>query len=110
MTFDFKPIAIPPPKDKANNQSMLRAKFALDELTGANGKDSPMRAVRLGEVQEALGQLGAPRLPPFALTQLPSASGNPGAVIFVTGLTGGNEPCFSDGVNWRRMSDKTVAN
>ena len=47
----------------------------------------------------ALGSLAAP-MAPFGQ----------GAIAYVTGLAGGDEPCFWDGAgNWRRMSDKTVA-
>lgn len=31
-------------------------------------------------------------------------------VIMVTDLTGGMEPCWSDGTNWRRYSDRSIAN
>ena len=32
-----------------------------------------------------------------------------GALVYVTDETGGAIPCFSDGTNWRRMSDRAVA-
>lgn len=48
------------------------------------------------------------RLRPYTLAALPSP--NPaGQMIYVSDLTGGAEPCHSDGTNWRRMSDRTVA-
>jgi hypothetical protein len=45
----------------------------------------------------------------YTLTTLPVASsGAPD--IMVTNLTGGMEPCWSDGTNWRRYSDRSIAN
>ncbi len=32
-----------------------------------------------------------------------------GALVYVTDETGGAIPCFSDGTNWRRMSDRAIA-
>lgn len=48
------------------------------------------------------------RLPPYAKAALPSASGYPYALIFVTDDAGGSVPAFSDGANWRRVTDRNV--
>ena len=48
--------------------------------------------------------------PVFPLAGLPSVSANQYKAIYVTGLTGGDEPCYSDGTNWRRFSDRSIAN
>lgn len=48
------------------------------------------------------------RLRQYTVAALPSAS-PAGQMIYVSDLTGGAEPCFADGTNWRRMSDRTVA-
>lgn len=44
------------------------------------------------------------------LSTLPSASANIWKTIVVTDLTGGAEACLSDGTNWRRYSDRSIAN
>lgn len=52
-------------------------------------------------------------MPAFAtstLAGLPAASSNQWRAIVVTDLTGGPEPCISDGTNWRRFSDRSIAN
>ena len=49
-------------------------------------------------------------LPSYTLATLPSVSVYQYCLIIVTDLTGGLEPCFSDGTNWRRCSDKSIAN
>jgi len=50
-----------------------------------------------------------PVLAGFTLLSLPSASTYQNGVIFVTNLTGGGAPCYSDGTNWRRFSDNSIA-
>lgn len=47
-------------------------------------------------------------LPQYAKTALPSAADNVGAMIYVTNDAGGAVPAFSDGVNWRRVTDRNV--
>jgi hypothetical protein len=47
------------------------------------------------------------RLPSYLKAKLPPAANGPG-LIFVSDATGGAEPAFSDGVDWRRCSDRTV--
>lgn len=51
--YDFTPITVPAPKERPNHAAILRAKIALDQLTGAADKSSPDRAVRLGEILES---------------------------------------------------------
>lgn len=48
-------------------------------------------------------------LPAFVKSDLPPALTNAAVLIYVTDLTGGAEPCISDGTNWRRLSDRSVA-
>jgi len=46
-------------------------------------------------------------LPSFTVTTLPGA--NPaGQMLFVTDETGGSVPAFSDGTNWRRVTDRAI--
>jgi hypothetical protein len=46
-------------------------------------------------------------LPSYTTTTLPSASA-PGAMIYVTNESGGAVPAFSDGTNWRRVTDRAI--
>lgn len=48
--------------------------------------------------------------PVFPLSSLPPVLANQYKAVYVTGLTGGDEPCYSDGTNWRRFSDRSIAN
>jgi hypothetical protein len=53
--------------------------------------------------------ISASSLPPYTLGTVPSAAANNNLLIVITDLTGGREPCYSDGANWLRCSDKTIA-
>ena len=46
----------------------------------------------------------------FTLATLPSAAANPRLQVYCSDLTGQPAPVFSDGTNWRRVSDNTIAN
>lgn len=46
-------------------------------------------------------------LPSYTVTTLPSAS-VAGAMIYVTNEAGGAVPAFSDGTNWRRVTDRAI--
>ena len=48
-------------------------------------------------------------LPNYAKSALPSAAAaGAGAQVFVTDEVGGSVPAFSDGTNWRRVTDRAV--
>ena len=44
----------------------------------------------------------------YTVTTVPSASTYSASMIYVTDETGGAIPAFSDGTNWRRVSDRAV--
>lgn len=46
----------------------------------------------------------------YTLATLPSAAANPRLQVYCSNLTGQPAPVFSDGTNWRRVSDNTIAN
>lgn len=45
----------------------------------------------------------------YTLATLPSAAANPRLQVYCSNLTGQAAPVFSDGTNWRRVSDNTIA-
>ena len=47
-------------------------------------------------------------LPSYVKTALPSAASNTGAMIYVSNESGGAVPAFSDGANWRRVTDRAI--
>lgn len=46
-------------------------------------------------------------IPSYIVTELPSVTTRPG-LIFVSDETGGAVPAFSDGTNWRRVTDRAI--
>lgn len=49
------------------------------------------------------------RLQRFTVAGVPSASGvGDGVMIYVTNEVGGAVPAFSDGTNWRRVTDRAI--
>lgn len=60
------------------------------------------------ETQLNMNLLGSQvQLPSYTVATLPSAS-TVGGMIFVTDETGGAVPAFSDGANFRRVTDRSV--
>lgn len=49
-----------------------------------------------------------PRLPSSTVAGLPAAAGQAGALVFVSNEAGGAVVAFSDGTNWRRVTDRAV--
>lgn len=47
-------------------------------------------------------------LPTFTVAGVPSAASNARRMIYVSNETGGAVPAFSDGTNWRRVTDRAV--
>ena len=54
------------------------------------------------------GMTAALKLVSKTVSTLPTASLWTGALIYVSDETGGAVPAFSDGVSWRRVSDRVV--
>lgn len=52
----------------------------------------------------------ASSLPPYTLGTVPSAPANANLLIIITDLSSGREPCFSNGSDWLRCSDKSIVN
>lgn len=47
-------------------------------------------------------------LPSYTVAGVPTASSYTGGMIYVTNETGGAVPAFSDGTNWRRVTDRNI--
>lgn len=48
------------------------------------------------------------QMPPYTVATLPNAAANARTMIYVSNETGGAVPAFSDGTNWRRVTDRAV--
>lgn len=51
---------------------------------------------------------GPQKLTPYTVALAPDATKYPYAEIYVTNETGGAVPAFSDGTNWRRVTDRAI--
>ena len=75
--------------------------------------DAPQWAQRLAQdIGDELARLQARRapvaLPSFAKANMPNPALYPAHWIFVTDDVGGSTPAFSDGTNFRRVSDRAI--
>lgn len=56
------------------------------------------------------GQMQAPlRLMSYTVTTLPAAELWADSIVIISNEAGGKVPAFSDGTNWRRVTDRAVA-
>ncbi len=81
------------------------------EQITVGGQASPSMQLFLDELVLAInGQLlgDALQLTIHTVSDLPSAASWAGAMIYVSDETGGGVPAFSDGTNWRRVTDRAV--
>ncbi len=59
--------------------------------------------------RDGSGEMTAPLiLASYAVADVPDATLWTGAMIYVSDETGGAIPAFSDGTNWRRVSDRAI--
>lgn len=54
-------------------------------------------------IDETRGQLEV-----FTVSELPSAAENEGRLVYVSDASGGSVPAFSDGTDWRSVTDRGV--
>lgn len=88
----------------AGSTPTARAMTALpDSLGGSGNVDTFSRAIAGAFATEPH------ELPSFLKTALPPVV-PAGRLIYVSNATGGAVPAFSDGVNWLRVTDRTVIN
>jgi hypothetical protein len=82
-----------------NGSLLVNGSVQVDNSVNVDGNCSLNADVTIGTL------LG---LPLYQVGTVPAAGGNTGAFIFVTDETGGSIPAFSDGVNWRRVTDRAI--
>lgn len=84
----------------------------LTPIVGQGSLTLPEWAIFFTQVWKTLTGGGGPLpLPAYTLGALPTAGGGSAAsLIFVSNATGGAVPAYSDGINWRRVTDGTIVN
>lgn len=81
------------------------------ETIVVGGKASPSMQLFFDElVLQINGQLLGPalKLTSYTVAGVPKAESWTGSMIFVSDESGGAVPAFSDGLNWRRTTDRSV--
>lgn len=84
---------------------------AGDAITGQGGVASNEMQVFMDDLQQQLNNnlLGdSVRLPAYTIATMPAPAKNTGGQIFVSDEIGGAVPAFSDGTNWRRVTDRAI--
>jgi hypothetical protein len=79
-------------------------------IANDGGQVDPSYQVFFDELEQELNAnlLGNQvQLASYTVATLPSAA-TAGGIIYVSDETGGAVPAFSDGTNWRRVTDRTV--
>jgi hypothetical protein len=100
-----------------SNQGVLR--FRADgNWTGtswgakADLEITPQGSTLRQTVWEAIGDdfkfTSIPNFPSYTVAGVPAAALRAGSMIYVTDESGGAVPAFSDGVNWRRVTDRAI--
>ena len=80
----------------------------LDKLDkGGTGYRSALHTF-LKQVWQNHGRVGV-RLDPFTVATLPDAGTYKWHMVICTDETGGEVPVWSDGTNWRRVTDRVIA-
>lgn len=69
------------------------------------------RPGQVDDIDRRVRRLEQPQIPtmqPFAVADLPSPADTLYGLIFITDEVGGAVPAFSDGTNWRRVTDRAI--
>lgn len=81
---------------------------------GEAGFESDTGRIKIGDGSTTwsslsyMTQLNPLFLKSYTVATVPSASDNDDSIIMVSDETGGTVPAFSDGTNWRRVTDRTI--
>lgn len=90
--------------DVGHTHSITQVVGLSDALSGLSAASSA-KVAKTGDTMT-----GPLVMPTYLKVSLPSATTFERSFIYVSDLTGGAEFCYSDGTNWRRISDRSVAN
>ncbi|MQY48203.1 hypothetical protein GAO09_19395 [Rhizobiales bacterium RZME27] len=87
------------------------AAVSINDVTGLSSSLSGLSTTAAGKVAKSGDTMTGPLIQPaYAKASLPNVATFARSMVYVTDLTGGAEFCYSDGSNWRRMSDRSIAN
>lgn len=86
----------------------LNAAPIQNPLVSQGGAIAPVWVRFFTDIYNALNNTQPQPLPSYTVTTLPSAASFTGYLIYVSNESGGAIPAFSDGTNWRRVSDRAI--
>jgi hypothetical protein len=90
--------------------STLSARIAVLSLD-VNDEDRPLTESTTSGISSATDFYidgGITQLKNYTVLEVPSAADNTGMIIYVSDEAGGAIPAFSDGTNWRRVTDRAI--
>lgn len=93
---------------QANVVSLRGANAGFGVAVGADGTDTNINMTLSPKGTGNIVAGGPFVLPPYTVATLPAAAGNTRGMIYVTNESGGAIPAFSDGTNWRRVTDRAI--
>ena len=79
-----------------------------ENTTSINGKFPQVWLRWLDSIYESLSGKSPLCLQVLTVSTLPDATISEGFLVYVSDESGGAVPAFSDGVNWRRVTDRAV--
>lgn len=79
-----------------------------DYIRLPTGRDIPLWLKVVAREIERFFNAKQPDLTAYTVATLPDPTLVLGRMIFVTDEAGGSVPAFSDGTNWRRVTDRAV--
>lgn len=86
-----------------------RSTTSIDADVSTLSTDSTSMASRVYTLESHVSVLDeGPVAPPYTVAGVPAATGNAGKTIFVSDESGGAVLAFSDGTEWRRVTDRAV--
>lgn len=84
---------------------------SINDIAGLSSALQGLSDAAAAKVAKAGDTMTGPLvMPTYLKAALPSVSTYARSFIYVSDLNGGAEFCFSDGTNWRRISDRSIAN
>ena len=110
ITFKFKDDAVDRQAGRFNCEftSTDPSQNKMKLIAIDNASSSPSNGQI--DVSPKVASVNVPfELPSYTVTNLPTSGIGAGAMAYATNETGGAVPCFYDGSNWRRVTDRAVA-